>query len=710
MKPKAPLFLFPTTDTLDTYINFQRYHLSRYAEIGMALSGGENIPRLLEMIVHEARDITNADAGTLYMVNDERTHLIFVIMQNETMNAFLGGLEGDEITMPPVPLFIQERENHANVSSHVALTGEIVNIPDVYESKDFDFSGTRAYDATTGYRSRSMLVIPMRNHEKDVIGVLQLLNARHEETSAVTVFNDEYVTLVAALASQAAVTLTKTRLILDLENLFDAFIRSIAGAIEEKSHYTGGHIARVSKLATMIAEEINQTEQGAFRETHFSSAEIEEIRLAAWLHDIGKIITPKYLIDKSKKLETIYDRAHLVATRFQLIAKCMENAWLRETLAQSRAEENNAPPPDAGQDLQNRLARLEEEKQFILTCNAPEKRLTQTDIERIKAIGAKTFVCDGEERPYLEKDEVHNLVVPKGSLTQEERRIIENHAGVTYRMLKKLPFPKHLKRVPEFAAHHHEKLDGTGYPFGLTKDELSLQARIMAVADIFEALTAPDRPYKEPMPLSQAMSILGSMRDAGQIDSDVHDLLINSQLLLHYAREELRPNQVDISLKDVQNIYSGDVLARNVERLLLAPPRPCAPRPRPVVLVVDDSESTRMLLHYFLKTTPYLMEFACSGLEGLTKLVKCRPDLVLVDLELLPMDGYEFVHRIREWEQRHGLPRRNVVAMAAPYLLHHASRINEAGFTQTINRPFGKKQFLEFLAPLLENAAHSTTC
>ncbi len=255
------------------YAEDQIKHMRKLAQIGIALSGEKDIKKLLESIVDEARDLSNADAGTLYIKDQNKGSLRFEILQNASMRTRMGGTSGVEITFPEVPLHKDGAPNLSNVCSYVALKDETVNIPDVYEAEGFDFTGPRNYDATTGYRSKSMLVIPMKNHENDIIGVLQLLNAQDPETEEVIPFSSEYVDLVASLASQAAVALTNAQLIQDLRDLFDAFIRSIATAIDEKSPYTGGHINRVVDLTMMIAEKINHTTEGAFKDLSFDDEE-----------------------------------------------------------------------------------------------------------------------------------------------------------------------------------------------------------------------------------------------------------------------------------------------------------------------------------------------------------------------------------------------------------------------------------------------------
>lgn len=529
------------------YAEDQIKHIKKVAEIGLALSIEKDICKLLELIVDEARSLSNADAGTLYIVNNNEKHLRFEIMQNDSMNTRMGGTSGVEISLPHVPLYIGGEPNHSNVSSYVALTGNTVNIADVYEAEGFDFRGPRQYDNATGYRSKSMLVIPLKNHENEIIGVLQLLNAQDPETREVLPFSTEYVDLIAALASQAAVALTNMQLIEDLKNLFYAFIESIATAIDEKSPYTGGHIDRVVNLTMMIADRINRTREGAFRDTCFNENEMEELRLAAWMHDVGKITTPEYIVDKSSKLETIFDRTQLVETRFKLIEKSLENNFLQKKIKLLEST-NHLPENELRQlenDFKNEISALHEEIKFIQTCNRPGEFMSDHNIDLLNAIAGKTCALFEKEQPYLTQDEVKNLSIRKGTLADNERKIIENHAAMTLKILSQLPFPNRLSRVPEFACGHHEKLDGTGYPRGLTEKDLPLQTRILAVADIFEALTAKDRPYKKPMKLSEAVKIMGFMKKDHHIDPDIYDLFINEGLHLEYAQKEMNPDQID---------------------------------------------------------------------------------------------------------------------------------------------------------------------
>lgn len=519
--------------------------VDRLTEIGLALSGETRLERLLEMIVDEARILTKADAGTLYVVDKDNRRLEFSILQNDTMNVRMGGSSGNEITLPPVPLYGPgNKPNKANVSSYCALTGETVNIADVYEAEGFDFTGPRKYDAATGYRSKSMLVIALKNHEQDIIGVLQLLNALDDHNEVIE-FSENVVDIIGSLASQAAIALTNAQLIQGLKDLLYSVIQSIAAAIDAKSPYTNGHIERVVTLTMMIAEKINSLDDGVYGDVHFTDDEMEELKLAAWMHDVGKISIPEHVVDKSTKLETIFDRSELVDARFRLIAETIKNRQLQETVEALKRGAANEEIMEIESRYAGVLAGMEEDREFVLSCNIPKEFMSDERIERIEAIAARTYESNGQIFNWLTEDEVRNLCIRKGTLTSEERKVIESHAAITFEMLSRLPFPKRLARVPEYAAGHHEKLDGSGYPKGLDEEQLPLQARIMAVADIFEALTAKDRPYKKPMKLAQAIKILGFMVKDRHIDPDVCRLFIDSGLHMEYAGKELSPTQLE---------------------------------------------------------------------------------------------------------------------------------------------------------------------
>jgi HD-GYP domain-containing protein (c-di-GMP phosphodiesterase class II) len=511
--------------------------IRRLTRVGMALSAERNIERLLEMIVEEARELTGADGGTLYIMSDDETELQFAIVQTQSLNVRMGGTGGGRITWKPVRLRDADGlPNHQNVSAHVALTGNTINIPDVYDAEGFDFQGTRKFDIQTGYQSKSMLVVPMKNHENDIIGVLQLLNAKVSGGGPVVPFSPECQELTESLASQAAVALCNSRLIHDLETLMEAFIRAIATAIDEKSPYTGGHVRRVADLTRMIARKINEATEGPFAAVSFSGCQLKELQTAAWLHDVGKITTPEYIVDKATKLETIFDRIENLRLRFELYA-------LQTGLKKPDSKGVSGTAGEAC-DGEGEKA-FWEDFVFLTEVNRGDQQMTDEMMERVRKIGRRSFTVDGKTRTLLSPDEVENLTIRQGTLSAKERDIIQNHASMTYKILSQLPFTKKLRHVPDYAAAHHEMLNGKGYPDRLAADRISLQSRILSLADIFEALTAKDRPYKKGKTLSEAMKILEDMVRDGRIDANLFNLFSGERIHLDYAQRELTSQKTD---------------------------------------------------------------------------------------------------------------------------------------------------------------------
>jgi HD-GYP domain-containing protein (c-di-GMP phosphodiesterase class II) len=515
--------------------------------IGAALSAEHNLPRLLQMILEEARHFTNADGGTLYLMNDDERSLRFEIVQTDSLNIRMGGTSGNPINWYPVKLYLPNGEpNHAMVSAHVALTGEVVNIPDVYDVAGFDFTGTRAFDAKTGYRSKSMLVVPMRNHEDAIIGVLQLINAQDPESGTVVPFSSSDQGLIISLASQAAIAITNTRLIHDLENLFESFIQVIASAIDEKSPYTAGHINRVAELTMMIANKLNTVDYGPYADFRLNDDQLKELRIAAWMHDVGKITTPEYVVDKSTKLETIYDRINVVQTRFEILKRDVKIQLIKKHLGGNNSSQNSSTPRGNFLDeYAEQIRKFDEDLAFLTNTNLGGEYLPPEKQQRIHELAQLTYEVNGEKQPLLTPEEVANLCISRGTLNDQERQIINNHVAVTIKMLEKLPYPKKLRRIPEIAGGHHEKLDGTGYPNHLTAAQLSVQARILALADIFEALTAKDRPYKKAKTLSESMKIMSFMAKDFHIDPELFKIFYREKIYLDYAQQYMDPSQID---------------------------------------------------------------------------------------------------------------------------------------------------------------------
>jgi len=517
--------------------------ITQLNELGIALSKEKNSNRLLELILTTARLITNADAGALFMM-DADGKLRFEVMQTDSLGLAMGGTTNNPIPFYPVKL--RDKDGTPNLKQVVAysvLHDKTVNIHDAYAKTEFDFSGTRAFDDKTGYRSTSFLCVPMKDHNDKIIGVLELINCL-DDNGKITHFSNQDEQLAKSLASQAGVSLTNKQLMEEQRALFESFIQLIATAIDKKSSYTGGHCTRVPELTLMLAEAAGKQKSGPLQDFVLDEAGRYELEIAAWLHDCGKITTPEHVVDKATKLETICDRIHLLDTRFAALQHKAEIEYLKGM------QETN--PADAATlekiELHycNTLEQIKDDRKFLYLCNKGSEFMHEEYKERVLRIATQTWRnVDGEEVPFLTDEEINNLIIDKGTLLPGEREIINDHIVMTIKMLESLPFPSHLKRVPEFAGGHHERMDGKGYPYGLVREQMSVQARIMAIADIFEALTASDRPYKKAMGISQALQILGNMKLDNHIDPDLFDVFVSEKIYENYAHKHLKPEQID---------------------------------------------------------------------------------------------------------------------------------------------------------------------
>jgi HD-GYP domain-containing protein (c-di-GMP phosphodiesterase class II) len=518
--------------------------LEQLNAIGASLSAERDIDRLLEAILTAAKTITRADGGTLYRVTEERT-LRFEIVRTSSLKYYLGGTTGHPVPFYPIQLYKDDKPNQSMVAAYAALTGRTVNIADAYTADGFDFSGTRAFDTKTGYRSKSFLTVPMRNHDNETIGVLQLINALEPSTGAIVPFSPSDQRLAESLASQAAIALTNRMLINQLEQLFESFINLINSAIDEKSPYTGGHCQRVPVLTMLLAEAVSETSDGPLRDFHMSEKDRYELKIAGLLHDCGKVTTPVHIVDKATKLESIFDRIQLIDTRFEVLKRDAElealrkkHNFLEQKMRMEAAEEDKR--------LRDRLRQLDDDRKFLHACNIGGERMRTEDVDRVRRIGQyrwRDFA--GHEAQFLSEDEVKNLTIRSGTLTEEERKVINHHIVATIRMLEALPWPKHLTKVPEYAGGHHERMDGKGYPKGLTREQMSVQARCMGIADIFEALTAKDRPYKKGKTLSESLEILGRMKLNNHVDPDLFDVFVRRKVYRRYAEMFLDAEQID---------------------------------------------------------------------------------------------------------------------------------------------------------------------
>ncbi|MFZ5645397.1 MAG: HD domain-containing phosphohydrolase [Bacillota bacterium] len=485
--------------------------------IGIALSAEKNHNRLLEMILSGARKITNADAGTLYLCEKDR--LVFKILHNNTMKTFKGG-NGEAVDIPPVRL-VKE-----NVSAYVAITGKTVNISDVYNAEGFDFSGPRNYDKITGYRTKSMLVVPMENHESQIIGVLQLINAIDWVSGEVVPFEPGHQRVIESLASQAAIALTNAKLISDIEKLFDSFVKMITTAIDARTPYNANHSRRVAQLAGELARAINESGEEPWSGEKFSDERLEQLVMAGWLHDIGKVATPLEVMNKAARLDA---RLDLVLQRFDYVYQQKVSDWYRQrfTLLESG---DLAGLEGLDADCRNGLELIKEARDLVVKANDPSTFIDDELAGKLSGIASFTYHdINGRELPCLTEEELDMLTVKKGTLTEKERVVMEEHVTITERMLEKIPFIRKYADIPMFSSMHHEHLDGKGYPKGLAGGEIPLEARILALVDVYDALTAGDRPYKKAMPVEDALRILGFMVKDGKLDEKLFNLFKSSR-------------------------------------------------------------------------------------------------------------------------------------------------------------------------------------
>lgn len=516
--------------------NTESGNLQKLINIGRALSREKNINILLEKILIEARNISNSDGGTLYLLKDDN-RLNFEIMHNESKNIFYGG-SADKVPdfFYPVKLYIDGKPNLNSVSAVCAIEAKTINIKDAYTDRNYDFSGPKGFDKKHDYRSKSFLNVPLKNHKEEVIGVLQLLNAKDKD--GITYYSKEIVSLVESLASQASIALTNQLLIEEQKLLFKSFIQLVAEALEKKDKATGGHCTRVPMLTMMIADSINTTNLGPYAKFQFTDDEMEELYVAGWLHDFGKVATPEHVMNKTTKLECLFDKIDLIFLRFELLKRDIKIEYYESKF-------KNVEDDLSSSNLKNKLIEIDNDARFLKDCNIGGESLSDEMKSRIEKIASKKININGKVVKFLTKDEEENLKISRGTLNKKDIKIMQSHVSLSYELLNKLPYPNHLKNVPFYAGCHHEKIDGSGYPNGYSGDKLPLQARVIAIADVFEGLTAPDRPYKEGYKLSKAMNILKYMVKNHEIDKDLFNLFVSEKLYLKYAKKHVDSAQID---------------------------------------------------------------------------------------------------------------------------------------------------------------------
>jgi HD-GYP domain-containing protein (c-di-GMP phosphodiesterase class II) len=518
-------------DLADAYMD-QKLLIS----IGRNLNVERDTEKLLKMILHVSKRITSADAGSIFLIDEGGERLRFKISHTTSVQ-----LDYEEFTM---------KRDTRSIAGYVSLTGQVLNIPDVYElATDLPYGFNQSFDMLQGYRSKSMLVVPMTNHLGDIIGVIQLLNAKEdlslrpgEESWAIKLrtredyetkvipFKKRYDSLMVAVANQAAIALENSRMIKQIREQFEAFVSASVMAVESRDPATSGHSHRVSQMAVEMAKAVNETARGPYAALNFSPIEIEELGYAGLLHDFGKVYIDPQVFLKAKKL---YPRDYdCLLMRLNYLYRSVEIGFERRELAalESGSAEREAIRAERSAILSELLRIVT----LVGMLNEPQptEMDPQAEIERILSTPMPEFALgiDGRSIPLLTEDEAGNLRIKRGSLNDAERKIIESHVEHTWAFVSKIPWPPEFKRIPEYAYAHHEMLDGSGYPRGLTAPDIPVQSRILALCDVFDALLASDRPYKRALPLEKVLVILKEEGSRGKLDADLVDIFVSKQV------------------------------------------------------------------------------------------------------------------------------------------------------------------------------------
>src|SRR5213593_163429 len=510
--------------------------LSELNAIGIRLSSESNPRFLLETILSKAREITNSDAGSLYIIEErgETPHLRFALAQNDSLAV--------PFRTATLPL------TDESIAGHVALTGDVINLADAYEPPaDAPFMLNRRFDDEAGYRTKSMLVVPMRTPQGQTIGALQLINCKDDREARlagpadverhVRRYGALHEKLAGSLASQAAVAIYNRRLYLSIRELFEGFVKASVTAIEARDPTTSGHSFRVADLTVALAEVVDRCETGPYRELKFRDDELMELRYASLLHDFGKVGVREHVLVKAKKLypadlERIRHRVELLKRDLAL-----RTARAKLDRAVARADDYVEQAARLDAELAAAVAELDRQLDLVGVANEPSVQ-AQAFVTEIERLASQTWEdAEGRPRTVLTPDEVRVLAIPRGSLTDEERLAIQEHVVHTYQFLTQIPWTKELRRVPEIARSHHEKLDGSGYPYGARADQIPVQSRMMAIADIYDALTASDRPYKKALRAEEALAILDVERRAGALDSALLDLFLEARVFERVTRQ-----------------------------------------------------------------------------------------------------------------------------------------------------------------------------
>ena len=522
--------------------DLQKIQLDAYRKIAECI-GEESEEMFNHTVSDEMLNISNADGISFYVKRGDT--LEFILMKNKSMHFNQGGIYKKNSFPAPIQLFDEDgNPEHSAIVAHSVNTEKTVTVKDAYKVKGFDFSGAKNFDKKTGYRTKSVLAMPIIDYQGNCQGAIQMINAQDFETGKIIEFNKQIVKDLENFTTQVGSYINQRKLLKDMEDLFEALIKLIAKAIDKKSYYTGKHCERVPVLTAMISSELCKQKEGNFKNFTLNKDEKNELRIAAWLHDTGKIATPPHINDKATKLERIIDGIELIEHRIEILKKNAEVDFLKQKLIFVKTGYNK----EIGKAellMDKKIELYDEYMKLLHEVNIGGENLEEEKINQINKVHKEELLVNGRLLNLLDEYEKNALSIKRGTLDDNERNTINEHVSITYELLNEIPFPEKLSNVAVIASNHHEKLDGSGYPFRKKAKDLSVQSRILGFADIFEALTASDRPYKKANTLRESLDIMYEMCNRGKIDKEIFKVFLNKKIYMKYAKKHIDKNQID---------------------------------------------------------------------------------------------------------------------------------------------------------------------
>ncbi|MDP8220327.1 MAG: HD domain-containing phosphohydrolase [Candidatus Stygibacter frigidus] len=510
-------------------------------KIGKSLSLENDIQKVFKIILDEVMEVTNADRGMIYITSPDKKTL-----QYERVKCISDKMEMDSETASrrwqSIALFDIAGDPMMNsLATFVFHTGFEAHFDDVYNQDYFQINQIIAMDKRDKYRSKSMVAVPLVDHEDHVLGIIELTNSIDEDGNIVA-FSDEHTEILLSVSSQAAITLSNKLLINNLEKMIFDFTQAIAYAIDMKSDKSYQHVQKVALLTNILAKEVNLVDDGVYSKQKFSQDELDEIAISGWLHDLGKIATSNHLLNKNTKLQSSCDRVKFIQTKFELIEQVIYNQLLQVKTASENSKLNEI------------LEKLPGYLKLIISINQGSEFVSEEVLDTLTEIAAIKVIARGKEYRLIDEDELENLMIRRGTLTVKEYEEIKKHADLTYKILSNITFPAKFQNVPKIASSHHERLNGSGYPLGLKDDDIPLQSRILAIADVFDALMSK-RSYKSSYDLDKSLKILASMANNNEIDKDLMDIILDKKIFITFASEYNVKDFTDIEIDKIKGIY-----------------------------------------------------------------------------------------------------------------------------------------------------------